>query len=155
MYKIILHILISIFHLYQGSPLGYNLAVNTAMHAAAAVSRPIQPSPSSRGIPTGATSLTSGQVSFYLFLSIYIKILWKFREIDFNNIFLNFRRETVSLGTQSVHRKPTPSPATYPTLITLGLEELMLRSNPKGTQAKFRGRTIVQVSLHFVYIHTS
>ena len=31
------------------------------MHAAAAVSRPIQPSPSSRGIPTGATSLTSGQ----------------------------------------------------------------------------------------------
>ena len=119
------------------------------MHAAAAVSRPIQPSPSSRGIPTGATSLTSGQVSFCLFLSIYIK----FREIDFNSIFLNFRRETVSLGTQSVHRKPTPSPATYPTLITLGLEELMLRSNPTGTQAKFRGRTIVQVCLHFVYIH--
>ena len=61
-----------------GSPLGYNLAVNTAMHAAAAVSRPIQPSPSSRGIPTGATSLTSGQVSFCLFLFLFIYI--KFRE---------------------------------------------------------------------------
>ena len=63
---------ISIFSIhFQGSPLGYNLAVNTAMHAAAAVSRPIQPSPSSRGgIPTGATSLTSGQVSFCLFLFV-------------------------------------------------------------------------------------
>ena len=124
------------------------------MHAAAAVSRPIQPSPSSRGIPTGATSLTSGQVSFCLFLSIYIKFRENFVKLISILFFLNFRRETVSLGTQSVHRKPTPSPATYPTLITLGLEELMLRSNPKGTQAKFKGRTIVQVCLLlFVYIY--
>ena len=40
-----------------GAPLGYNLAVNTAMHAAAAVARPVQPSP--RG-PSGS-SLSAGQ----------------------------------------------------------------------------------------------
>ena len=34
-----------VYNFFLGTPLGYNLAVNTAMHAAASAARPVQPSP--------------------------------------------------------------------------------------------------------------
>ena len=34
-----------VYNFFPGTPLGYNLAVNTAMHAAASAARPVQPSP--------------------------------------------------------------------------------------------------------------